>query len=188
MTLEDTFVAQLRRPAPADPYRAEPQCQVAVARALAVLDLLLLRTTDRAGRYAASARASISLIEQLGHGGMGTVYKALHTKLDRVVAIKVLALGRAHDQHAIARFEREMKAIGKLDHRHIVRAHDAREIDGTPTLVMEYTDGLDLGEIVRRVGPLDTRRGLRNWPARRRSDCSTFMSMALCTAISSRRT
>ncbi len=87
---------------------------------------------------------------------MGTVYKALHTKLDRVVAIKVLALGRAHDQRAIARFEREMKAIGKLDHRHIVRAYDAREIDGTPTLVMEYTDGLDVGEIVHRVGPLDT--------------------------------
>ena len=45
-----------------------------------------------------------------------------------------------------------MKAIGKLDHRHIVRAHDAREIDGTPMLVMEYLEGLDLGEIVRRVG------------------------------------
>jgi hypothetical protein len=87
---------------------------------------------------------------------MGTVYKALHTKLDRVVAIKVLTLGRAQDQRAIARFEREMKAIGKLDHRHIVRAYDAREIDGTPTLVMEYTEGLDLGEIVRRVGWLDT--------------------------------
>ena len=47
-----------------------------------------------------------------------------------------------------------MKAVGKLDHRHIVRAHDAREIDGMPMLVMEYIEGLDLGEILRRGGPL----------------------------------
>ena len=92
------------------------------------------------------------LIEELGHGGMGTVYKALHTKLDRVVALKVLTTGRTHDPRAITRFEREMKAIGKLDHHHIVRAYDAREIDGTPVLVMEYIEGLDLAEIVRRLG------------------------------------
>ena len=78
---------------------------------------------------------------------MGTVYKALHTKLGRVVALKVLTRARTHDPAAVARFEREMQAVGQLDHRHIVRAHDAREIDGTPILVMEYLDGLDLGEI-----------------------------------------
>ncbi len=92
------------------------------------------------------------LLERLGSGGMGTVYKALHTKLGRVVALKVLTRARTHDPSAVARFEREMQAVGQLDHRHIVRAHDAREIDGTPILVMEYLDGLDLGEIVRRVG------------------------------------
>jgi serine/threonine protein kinase len=153
--LEDTFVAQLRRPPPADPYLAEPQCQVAVARALAVLDRS--SSDDRSSRSLyGKTLGEYQLMGELGHGGMGTVYKALHTKLDRVVALKVLALDREHDQRAIARFEREMKAIGKLDHRHIVRAYDAREIDGTPMLVMEYVDGLDLGEIVRRVGPLDS--------------------------------
>jgi serine/threonine protein kinase len=153
---EDTFVEQLRRPAPADPYRAESECQAAVARALAVLDRSSPADDRSNPSLCGTTLGEYRLIEQLGRGGMGTVYKALHTKLDRVVAIKVLALGRAQDQHAIARFEREMKAIGKLDHHHIVRAYDAREIDGTPTLVMEYTEGLDLGELVRRAGPLAT--------------------------------
>ena len=92
------------------------------------------------------------LLERLGSGGMGTVYKARHTKLGRVVAVKMLTRGRAYDLSAVARFEHEMHAVGRLDHCHIVRAHDAREIDGTPILVMEYLAGLDLGEIVRRVG------------------------------------
>ena len=59
---------------------------------------------------------------------MGAVYKALHTKLDRVVAIKILSRTRSGDDRAIARFEREMKAVGRFDHPHIVRAYDAREI------------------------------------------------------------
>ena len=85
---------------------------------------------------------------------MGTVYKALHTKLDRAVALKVLARGRVEDGRAIARFEREMKAIGRLDHPQIVRADDAREIDGHPVLIMEYVEGLDLARLVNRVGRL----------------------------------
>ena len=83
---------------------------------------------------------------------MGHVYRALQTKLDRVVALKVLATGRAHDRRAITRFEREMKAIGRLEHPHIVRAHDAREIDGNPVLVMEYVEGLDLSRLLRTCG------------------------------------
>ena len=89
------------------------------------------------------------LLEELGRGGMGRVYKALHTKLDRVVALKVLPRGRVGDRQAINRFEREMKAVGRLAHPNIVQAYDAREIDGTPVLIMEFVDGLDLAEIVR---------------------------------------
>jgi serine/threonine protein kinase len=94
------------------------------------------------------------LLEKLGEGGMGTVYRAEHTKLKRIVALKVLPKGRREDERAIARFEREMKAVGRLDHPNIVRAHDAREVEGTRFLVMEYVEGLDLGKVVRRVGPL----------------------------------
>ena len=96
------------------------------------------------------------ILEELGQGGMGAVYKALHTKLDRVVAIKILSRGRAGDERAIARFEREMKAVGCFDHPHIVRAYDARA-GGTgvpPVLIMEFVEGMDLGRLVQRLGPV----------------------------------
>ncbi|MBI1311148.1 protein kinase [bacterium] len=95
------------------------------------------------------------LLDELGSGGMGTVYKALHTKLDRTVALKLLPARRLRDQAAVARFEREMKAIGRLDHPAIVRATDAGEVDGTHFLAMDFVDGIDLGKLVRLVGPLD---------------------------------
>ncbi len=145
---DDTLVARLRDATPSDPFLHEPGCSQAVARARAVVegDESTTNLPRQLGEY--------QLLQRLGSGGMGTVYKARHTKLGRVVALKVLTRGRAHDRAAVARFEREMQAIGQLDHRHIVRAHDAREIEGTPILVMEYLEGLDLGEIVRRLGPL----------------------------------
>ena len=147
---EDTLVGRLRLPPVDDPYEAESQCDAALARA-----------RDAAALEARSAESlelgtlgEYELLERLGQGGMGTVYKALHTKLDRVVALKVIASHRMHERQAVARFEREMKAIGRLDHPAIVHAMDAREIDGVPVLVMEYVDGMDLGRLVRRHGPI----------------------------------
>jgi RND family efflux transporter MFP subunit len=147
----DTLVAHLRQPTADEPYVDESQCRSAVARARGVL-----------GRPPAEAAAprlgrtlgEYQLLEELGHGGMGRVYKALHTKLDRVVAAKLLLRGRGSDPQAISRFEREMRAVGRLTHPNIVQAHDAREIEGTPVLIMEFVDGLDLAEIVRRTGAL----------------------------------
>ena len=86
---------------------------------------------------------------------MGAVYKAMHNRLDRVVALKILPRARTDDPRAIVALEREMKAIGRLDHPHIVRAYDAREIDDRLVLVMEFVEGLDLGKIVRRLGRID---------------------------------
>jgi serine/threonine protein kinase/Leucine-rich repeat (LRR) protein len=93
------------------------------------------------------------LLSKLGQGGMGTVYKALHTKLDKVVALKVLAADRMQEA-TVQRFEREMKAIGKLEHPNIVRAMDAGEADGQHYLVMELVDGVDLSRLLRESGPL----------------------------------
>ena len=94
------------------------------------------------------------LLEKLGQGGMGAVYKARQTKLKKIVALKVLPKERMQDERAVARFEREMAAVGAVDHPNIVRAMDAREIDGTHFLVMEYVEGLDLSQLLRRQGPL----------------------------------
>ena len=94
------------------------------------------------------------LLKKLGQGGMGTVYQAQHVRLKRVVALKVLPANRLGNPAAITRFEREVEAVGRLDHPHIVRALDAREVDGIRFLVMEHVDGLDLAEVVARCGPL----------------------------------
>jgi len=88
------------------------------------------------------------LLEKLGEGGMGAVFKALHTKLGRVVALKVIRQERKWDQRAIARFEREMQAVGALDHPNIIRAFDARDVGGTRLLAMEFVEGMDLAGIV----------------------------------------
>ena len=85
---------------------------------------------------------------------MGAVDKARHTKLDKIVAIKVLPKDKMQDKSSVARFEREMRAVGKLDHPNIVRAMDAGEENGTHFLVMEYVPGIDLSQLVKQLGPL----------------------------------
>jgi serine/threonine protein kinase len=94
------------------------------------------------------------LLARLGEGGMGTVYKAQHTKLDTTVAVKVVRKERLTDAATVDRFEREMKAVGKIRHLNIVQALDAGEEDGRHYLVMEFVDGVDLETLVRRRGPL----------------------------------
>jgi len=94
------------------------------------------------------------LQEKLGEGGMGVVYRAVHSRLKRTVAIKTLPPEKLDRPEVVARFHREMEAIGQLDNPHIVRAHDAGEADGTHFLVMEFVDGLDLRDLQERTGPL----------------------------------
>ena len=151
---EDTLIGQLRTPPGSQSCLAEPEFQAAVAEAIALPGRAPGRPCKTPASIMPQMLGEYQLLDELGRGGMGRVYKALHTKLDRVVAVKVLPRGRVGDQQAIARFEREMKAVGRLAHPNIVQAYDAREIDGTPVLIMEFVDGLDLAEIVRRVGPL----------------------------------
>jgi formylglycine-generating enzyme required for sulfatase activity/serine/threonine protein kinase len=94
------------------------------------------------------------ILGKLGEGGMGAVYKARHSRLDKMVAIKVLSAAVTHEPEAIARFEREMKAVGKLNHPNIVQAYDAGEVNGTHYLAMEYIDGTDLKKLVNDRGPM----------------------------------
>src|SRR5438105_7119643 len=94
------------------------------------------------------------LLEELGGGGMGKVYKAFHTKLKRTVALKVIRAHLVDDAAAVVRFDREMEIVARLDHPNIVRALDAGEIDGTRFLVMELLQGRNAFQVVED-GPLD---------------------------------
>jgi serine/threonine protein kinase len=94
------------------------------------------------------------LLEKIAQGGMGAVYRAVHKRLDKIVALKTLPAERMSNPNAVARFTREMKAIGKLNHPNIVQATDAGEVDGIHFLVMEYVDGTDLSIAAHRLGPL----------------------------------
>ena len=101
-----------------------------------------------------SVIASYELLKQLGNGGMGAVYLARHKKLDKQVAIKLLPALPAKMPEFVARFQREMRAAGQLDHPAIVRSTDAGEENGVHFLVMDAIDGLDLSRIARAQGPL----------------------------------
>ncbi len=147
----DTLIGQLREPVGPDPFAEESGLRRAqeLVRAIGAEKVSPAeRERPRIGRI-----GPYELLEKLGEGGMGAVYKALHSSLEKVVALKVLPRERLHPD-AIARFKREMKAVGKLDHPNIVRATDAGEAGGDHFLVMEYVDGLDLSQLLRRVGPL----------------------------------
>ncbi len=89
-----------------------------------------------------------------GAGGMGEVYKARDTRLDRTVAIKVLPESTAQNPDLRARFEREAKAISSLNHPHICTLHDIGHQDGVDYLVMEYIEGETLAERLKK-GPMD---------------------------------
>ena len=94
-------------------------------------------------------------IEQLcGRGGMGRVYKARHRMMDRTVALKVIHREWVRNKEAIDRFQREVKTAASLDHKNIVTAHDAEQVDDLHVLVMEFVDGADLAQVVKERGPL----------------------------------
>jgi len=88
------------------------------------------------------------LLEQLGAGAMGTVYRAEDLKLGRTVAVKLLPERSATDQAAVARFQREARALAQLSHPNIVQAHDADEEEGRPYLVMELVAGQTLAAVL----------------------------------------
>ena len=101
------------------------------------------------------------LVEKVGRGAMGTVYKAMHKGLNRVVAIKILRRDLAADKTQIERLKREAKLLAELEHPNVVRAFDAGESNGFPYLVMEYVEGETLRDKIAREGPLPEDVALR---------------------------
>src|SRR5262245_58119436 len=96
--------------------------------------------------------------ERLGGGGMGEVYLARDTRLDRTVAIKVIGADRMTDPQARLRFEREARAVAALNHPHICHLNDVGQHDSVDFLVMEYVKGETLAARLARAGaalPID---------------------------------
>lgn len=98
------------------------------------------------------------LLERLGAGGMGAVYLCEHVHMGRRVALKVLPVAHAEDPACLARFYREARAVARLDHPNIVRAHDIDCQDKLHFLVLEYVDGCNLHAFVHRNGVLSPAR------------------------------
>ncbi|GMR22325.1 MAG: hypothetical protein BMS9Abin37_0667 [Acidobacteriota bacterium] len=96
------------------------------------------------------------VLDAIGAGGMGEVYKARDTKLGRDVAIKVLPDSFARDEERLARFQREAKLLASVNHPAIATLHGLEDVDGTRFLVMELVEGETLAErIAREPIPID---------------------------------
>jgi serine/threonine protein kinase len=120
-------------PAPPEPLLAE----TAVAMGQ-------LRPGQMLGQY--------QIVEQLGSGGMGHVFKALHPAMQRTVALKVIAPELTQNAQARARFRREVRSAARLHHPNVVIAYDAAEAEGLWFLVMEYVPGTDAARLCKRHG------------------------------------
>ena len=160
----ETLADAVRNSPPENPYELEAECrrvselvrEIGQEPSFVVKTPVGLESNPAAPSPAADLGelGQYQLLAKLGEGGMGAVYKALHTRLDKLVALKVLPNDRLEDAAAVARFDREMRAVGKLEHPNIVRAMDAGDVDGKHYLVMEIVDGEDVGALVRERGPL----------------------------------
>jgi serine/threonine protein kinase len=100
------------------------------------------------------------ILAALGAGGMGEVYRARDTRLDRTVAIKILSAHLSSDADARQRFDREARAISSLNHPNICTLHDVGHHDGTDYLVMEYLEGVTLADRLEK-GPLPPEQVLK---------------------------
>lgn len=93
--------------------------------------------------------ADYELVEEVGRGGMGVVYRARQLRLDRIVALKLLLIGRWASPESVRRFQREAQSAGRLHHPNIVATHDYGIADGQAFLSMDWVAGVDLGEMIR---------------------------------------
>ena len=106
------------------------------------------------------ALGDYQLLNCLGEGGMGVVFRARHRRMDRIVAVKMVRPETLGAAVTIGRFEREVRLLAQLSHPNIVAAFDAGEVEGVPYLVMEYVEGADLASVVAQQGPLPVERAV----------------------------
>ena len=112
------------------------------------------------GRTRGLVLGKYEVLEKIGSGGMGHVYKARHKRMRREVALKVLPTAVSRDKEAVLRFQREVMAAAQLDHPNIVAAYDADDDNGVYFLVMQHVEGLDLAKLVQTRGTLTVGKAL----------------------------
>ncbi len=137
--------------------KERPATGEALAKHLVSAGLLTLYQADALlkRRFDLLSIGQYEILEQIGAGGMGAVYKARHRRMRRIVAIKML-LKRGNDWASNSkRFDREIHVLSSLQHPNIVTAYDADECDVGPFLVMEFVNGSDLDNLVRTQGTMD---------------------------------
>ena len=113
-----------------------------------------------AGRGARLILGDYVIVAEIGAGGMGQVYKAKHRRMQRVVALKVMSSAAMKDAAAVKRFQREVIAAARLEHPNIVTAYDSGEAGSVKYLVMQFVDGGDLSDLVKKNGPLGVERAV----------------------------
>ena len=129
-------------------FGAASEVRETVSSELPIADPLIGTTV--AGRY--------RIIEPLGRGGMGVVYRVEHARIGKLMALKLLTGELGRDPEIVARFKREALMVSKLSHPNTVQVFDFGVSDGLTYLAMEYLRGDDLGHLVRQSGPLDPER------------------------------
>jgi serine/threonine protein kinase len=149
----DPLVLELRQPVSPQPFDEE-EYQRAMKRVERLWNQPLQSSAAPSSTLGSGTKLGpYEILEQLGRGGMGAVYKARHVHLGKLVALKVLLRERLSQADARDRFLLEMKAVGRLNHRNIVLAHDAN-VEDVPYLAMELLEGTDLHQLVKDLGPL----------------------------------
>src|SRR5262249_36377282 len=96
----------------------------------------------------------------LGAGGMGAVYRAFDTELDRIVALRVGRPEPAVNPQTMKRFKQELLLASRISHKNILRIHDLGDADGTKFITMAFVEGTDLGRLIDRTGGLPIERAL----------------------------
>src|SRR5262245_58884032 len=112
------------------------------------------------GKWRGFTIGKFKLLERIGVGGMGQVFLCEHLFMHKRVAVKVLPPAKAEHPAALGRFYREARAAGSLDHHNIVRTHDIDQDGNLHFIVMDYVDGPNLLDVIKKFGPLDIGRAV----------------------------
>lgn len=145
---DDTFVELVRK----SPAPKQPTDDAITAETMLVESGVSRGPTDLPAQLEDHPRYRI--IELIGKGGMGDVYKAEHRLMDRPVALKLINQDLVKNKQAVERFRREVRAAARLTHPNIVTAHDAEQAGDVHFLVMEFVNGVDLASEVQNRGSL----------------------------------